>query len=51
VFTSTQELQDAVCAYIAANNADSKLFVWTKSADAMLTRVDRFWQRIPNSDH
>jgi transposase len=51
VFTSAHELEEAIHAYIAANNADPKPFVWTKSADAILTSVARFCQRISNSDH
>jgi transposase len=51
VFTSTRELEDAIHAYIAANNADPKPFVWTRSADAILASVARFCQRISNSGH
>jgi transposase len=50
VFTSAHDLEEAIHAYIAANNADPKPFVWTKSADAILTSVARFCQRISNSD-
>lgn len=51
VFTSTRDLEDAIRAYIAANNADPKPFAWTKSADAIFTSVARFCQRTSNSDH
>ena len=50
-FTSTGDLEDAIHAYIDANNADPKPFVWTRSADAILASVARFCQRISNSDH
>lgn len=51
VFTSTQELENAIQAYIAANNTDPKPFVWTKSADAILASLARFCQRTSNSHH
>jgi transposase len=51
VFTSTGELEDAIHAYIAANNADPRPFVWTKTADEILASVGRFCQRNSNSDH
>jgi hypothetical protein len=51
VFTSTGELEEAIHAYIAANNADPKPFVWTQSADAILANLARFCQRIYNSGH
>ena len=50
-FTSTGDLDEAILAYIAANNADPKPFVWTKSADTILASVARFCQRNSNSDH
>jgi transposase len=50
-FTSTQDLEDAIHAYIAATNAAPKPFVWTKTADQILASVGRFCQRISNSDH
>jgi hypothetical protein len=49
MFTSTQELEEAICDYIAVNNADPKPFVWTKNADTILGSVARFCQRISNS--
>ncbi len=51
VFTSTQALEEAIRAYIAANNADPKPFVWTKSADTILASIARFCQRTSNSHH
>jgi transposase len=50
-FTSTQDLEDAIHAYIAATNAAPKPFVWTKTADQILASVGRSCQRISNSDH
>jgi DDE superfamily endonuclease len=49
MFTSTQELEEAICDYIAVNNADPKPFVRTKNADTILGSVARFCQRISNS--
>jgi hypothetical protein len=51
VFTSTQELEDAIQRYIEDVNQDPTPFVWTKSADAILASVARFGQRTFNSDH
>jgi transposase len=51
VFTSTQELEDAIRDYIAEANAEPKPFAWTKSADDILASVSRFCQRISNSGH
>jgi transposase len=48
-FTSTDDLERAIQAYIAATNADPKPFVWTKSADDILASVARFCQRTSNS--
>ena len=42
---STAELEAAINAYIDAHNADPKPFRWTKSADDILTAVQRFCQR------
>jgi transposase len=50
-FTSTGDLETAILAYIAANNADPKPFVWTKAADDILANVARFCLRTSNSDH
>jgi transposase len=51
VFTSTADLEAAIHAYIAQNNAEPKPFVWTKTADTILATVGRFCQRTSNSDH
>ena len=50
-FTSTDDLEAAIHAYIAATNAEPKPFVWTKTADDILASVARFCQRTSNSAH
>jgi transposase len=50
-FTSTGDLETAIQAYIAETNADPEPFVWTKTADDILTSVARFCQRTSNSGH
>jgi transposase len=42
---STRELENAIHAYIEAENDDPKPFIWTKSADDILASVARFCQR------
>jgi transposase len=41
VFRSIAELHAAINAYLAEHNANPKPFVWTKSAEAILTKLDR----------
>jgi hypothetical protein len=41
VFTSVPELERAIYDYIERNNADPKPFVWTKSANAIILKVNR----------
>jgi transposase len=41
VFRSIADLQAAINAYLAEHNASPKPFVWTKSADAILAKLDR----------
>jgi hypothetical protein len=41
VFRSIADLQTAINAYIAEHNASPKPFVWNKSADAILAKLDR----------
>ena len=50
-FTSTDDLERAILAYIAEANAAPRPFVWTKTADDILASVARFCQRTSNSDH
>jgi transposase len=40
-FKSVAELEAAITAYLAAHNAAPTPFVWTKSADMILAKVDR----------
>ena len=41
VFRSVADLQAAINAYLAEHNAYPKPFVWTKSAEAILAKLDR----------
>jgi hypothetical protein len=41
IFRSVVDLQAAINAYLAEHNANPKPFVWTKSADAILAKLDR----------
>lgn len=50
-FASTDALEAALRAYIAATNAAPKPFIWTKTADEILASVKRFCQRTSRSDH
>jgi hypothetical protein len=51
VHRSTRELETAITDYIEIHNQRPKPFVWTKTADEILTSVARFCQRISNSGH
>lgn len=42
---STKELEAAIQAFINARNADPKPFRWTKSADDILSAIERFCRR------
>jgi hypothetical protein len=42
VFRSVVDLQAAINAYLAEHNANPKPFVWTKSAEAILAKLDRY---------
>jgi hypothetical protein len=48
-FASTDALDAALRAYIAATNAEPKPFVWTKAADGILASVARFCRRASGS--
>ena len=50
-FTSVQDVEAAILAYVAETNARPKPFVWTKTADDILASVARFCQRTSNSGH
>ena len=41
IFRSVNDLERAIIEYIQHNNADPKPFVWTKSADAIIEKVNR----------
>jgi transposase len=41
VFRSIADLQAAINAYLAEHNASPKPLVWTKSAEAILAKLDR----------
>jgi hypothetical protein len=41
IFRSVVDLQAAINAYLAEHNANRKPFVWTKSAEAVLAKLDR----------
>ena len=41
VFRSIVDLQTAINAYLAEHNASPKPFVWTKSAEVILAKIDR----------
>lgn len=41
VFTSVKELEDSIQTYIENHNSSPKPFVWTKSAEDILEKVDR----------
>ena len=41
IFRSVVDLQAAINAYLDQHNANPKPFVWTKSAEAILTKLDR----------
>ena len=46
IHRSVEALQDAITSFIDANNADPKPFRWTKTADDILTSIERFCLRI-----
>jgi transposase len=49
VFRSVQELEQAIRDYLEQHNQDPKPFVWTASAELILSRVKRVCERISNS--
>ncbi len=48
---STQELEAAIYRYTAETNKAPHPFIWTKTADEILTSVARYCQRITDSGH
>lgn len=51
VHRSTRELEGAILTYIELTNAEPKPFVWTKTADEILTNLARFCTRTSDSGH
>jgi hypothetical protein len=41
VFRSIADLQAAINAYLAEHKASPKPFIWTKSAEAIMAKLDR----------
>ena len=50
-FASTDALEAALRAYIAATNAAPRPFIWTKTADEILESIARYCNRINESRH
>src|SRR2546422_9335195 len=51
VHRSTRELEEAVQRYLEVTNQNPTPFIWTKTADEILTSVARFCKRIYDSGH
>ena len=51
VFRSTDALEAAIHRYLSLHNERPWPFVWTKTADDILTSVARFCTRISDSGH
>jgi len=50
-FRSVQALEAAIREYLERHNASPKPFVWTATADLILSKVKRVCERISNSGH
>jgi hypothetical protein len=48
VFTSVKELEEAIMQFIQKHNESQKPFVWTKSAEEILVKVDRARESLSN---
>lgn len=48
---STRQLEQAIRHYIKIKNDDPRSFVWSKTADDILSNVERFCLRTSNSRH
>jgi hypothetical protein len=48
---STRQLEDAIRRYLDIYNAEPQPFIWTKSADDIMTSIERFCLQISNSGH
>ena len=51
VHQSSGELEAAIHRYLDVTNEDPKPFVWTKTADQILTSVARFCRRTLDTGH
>ncbi|MDP6664447.1 MAG: IS630 family transposase [SAR202 cluster bacterium] len=51
VHHSSRELESAIYHYLDVTNAQPKPFVWTKTADAILANVARFYKRTLETGH
>ena len=50
-FTSVRSLEKAIREYLSNNNEHPKPFVWTATADLILSKIQRLCERITNSGH
>ena len=50
-FTSVRSLEKAIREYLSNNNEHPKPFVWTATADLILSKIQRLCERISNSGH
>jgi transposase len=50
-FRSVQELERAIMDYLEQHNENPKPFVWTASAELILSKVQRLCERTSNSGH
>ncbi|MBL3590425.1 MAG: hypothetical protein JMN24_11615 [gamma proteobacterium endosymbiont of Lamellibrachia anaximandri] len=48
IFTSVDELEQKIIEYIDKNNKEPKPFVWTKSAEEILEKVNRARSTLDN---
>jgi len=51
IFRSVKELETAIREYIEVHNEDPKPFVWTRTADEILSSIARFAQRTSPARH
>ena len=51
VYPSVALLEAAIARFVSATNEHPRPFVWTKTADEILSSVARFCHRITDSDH
>jgi hypothetical protein len=50
-FRSTCQLEQTIREFLAVHNAQTKPFIWTKSADDILNSIARFCRRTNDSGH